>query len=372
MKRTGLNMETVKKQNRSSILRLINREGPISKKDIAAELSLTPAAVTQLCGEFMETGLLIECGPKDEEVVRAGRKKILIDINTEYCFLYGVNIDPESTWVAVCNLKGEALGCTRLATVGAEVPEQFLERVGTACEALRKECGIKRERIAGAGVGIAGIVDRERGVSIHAYGIWEQPVEIGRILTERLAVPVRLENNVNAFAAAELLFGMGRMYDDLLLVKWGPGVGSSIILDRQVYEGPHGKAAELGHTIVEKDGERCTCGRCGCLETKVSVAALQRRIQGFPEHVASEDVPVLMEAVDLLARSIVNTATMLVPERVVLYGGLFGYDWARRLFLEACTAYDRMFGEERICYSALAEREAYIGPVAYFIMSELF
>ena len=68
---------------------------------------------------------------------------------------------------------------------------------------------------------------------------------------------------MNAFAMAELLYGMGREYDNLLIIKWGPGVGSAIVIDDQLYEGRHGKAAELGHYIVERDGRLCGCGRQG-------------------------------------------------------------------------------------------------------------
>lgn len=372
MRQTGLNMEIVKRRNRSAILRLISGEGPISKKDIAARLSLTPAAVTQICGEFMETGLLLERGIGNEEVIRAGRKKILIDINPEYRFIYGINIDPEKTEIALCDLKGEAVGITTVKTLREVEPEAFLADIAAVCGQLRKETQISSERIAGAGVGITGIVDRERTKSIRAYGIWEKPVEIGSLLEERLHIPVKVENNVNAFAAAELLFGRGRRHDNLLLVKWGPGVGSSVIIDSRIYEGRHGKAAELGHFIVEKDGELCGCGRRGCLETKVAAWVLQKKIPGFPDRMDGQNGQELEQAVDLFARAIVNAATILAPERVILYGGLFRNPMIRQMLTDACSNYDRELGGGRICYSELAEKEAYIGPVAFFVRENIF
>ncbi|MCI5872860.1 MAG: ROK family transcriptional regulator [Clostridiales bacterium] len=372
MRHIGLNMDTVKRSNRSSILRLINNEGPISKKDIAVRLSLTPAAVTQICSEFMESGLLVERGVGDEEVIRAGRKKVLIDIAPEYCYLYGINIEPEYTRMAICNLKGEALACTEMKTRRGEAPESFLMDVGAACETLRRDCKIAKEKLAGAGVGITGIVDKQKAQSLHAYGIWEKPVEVGTILENCLQLPVRLENNVNAFAEAELIFGMGRQYDDLLLVKWGPGVGSSVIIDNRIYEGTCGKAAELGHFIVDKDGALCSCGRHGCLETKVAVAALQRELPGFPEYIEDERAVPLTEAVDLLARSIVNAATILAPEKIVLYGSVLHNERIYRMLKCACEHYDEAFVGERICCSTLAKMEGYIGPVAYFINEQIF
>ena len=372
MRQTGLNMEAVKKRNRSSILRFINSEGPISKKDIADRLSLTPAAVTQICGEFMESGLLVERGIEDEEVVRAGRKKVLIDIAPGYCYIFGINIDPEHTEVALCDLKGNALNEKTIATEGSLSPREFLGRIGGICAALREEAGIPSERIAGIGVGITGRVDKERGISEHAYGIWKEPVGLAELLAEQTGLPVRVENNVNAFAAAELLFGMGQQHDNLLLVKWGPGVGSSILVRNHVYDRNHGRAAELGHVIVEKDGAPCSCGRRGCLETRVAGQVLQRRFPGFPERIASEQEPLLMQEIDLFARTLVNAATILLPEKVILYGGLFRYSWLREALVAACSHYDQRFDGNYICYSRLSGREAYIGPVAFFIKEEIF
>lgn len=372
MRRTGLNMEAVKKRNRSSILRFINSEGPISRKDIAERLSLTPAAVTQICGEMIESGLLVERGVGDEEIVRAGRKKVLIDIASDYCYIYGINIDPEWTRVALCDLKGNALAEKEMRTEGKLQPADFLDRIADTCVLLQEQALIARDRIAGAGVGITGIVDKERGVSVRAYGIWREPVEVAELLSGRLELPVQVENNVNAFAAAELLFGMGQRHDNLLLVKWGPGIGSSILVRHHVYDRSHGRAAELGHVIVEKGGARCSCGRCGCLETRLAGQVLQKRFPGFPEQVAADQEEQLQLEIDLFARTLVNAATILLPEKIILYGGLFGHAWLRQALIDACGRYDPRFGEEYICYSELSAREAYIGPVAFCIKELIF
>ncbi|MBE6736166.1 MAG: winged helix-turn-helix transcriptional regulator, partial [Ruminococcaceae bacterium] len=79
MKKTGINLENVKQRNKASILRLLNKNGPMSRKDIAAEVGLTPASVTLLTNEMIETGYLREVGEVQEEK-RAGRRKILVSI----------------------------------------------------------------------------------------------------------------------------------------------------------------------------------------------------------------------------------------------------------------------------------------------------
>lgn len=392
----GVNIESMKRRNRSAILRLVNSDGPISKKDIAARLSLTPAAVTQICGEFMESGLLAEKGFDDEETVRAGRKKVLIDIDPEHAYVYSVNIDPKCTTLAICNLQGEAKICREKQTGSytrkdaarssfvqesskikcskeERTPYDFLCEVAAELSDMRKACQIAGERMAGAGVGIVGIVDKKSGRSIRAYGVWKQPVDVADCLGDLLGVPVRVENNVNAFARAEILFGAGRQYENIFLVKWGPGVGGSIVTGGRLYEGSRAKTAELGHFIVEKDGKPCSCGRRGCLETLVCEQALCEAFPGIlTRSEGGWEEARLAEVVDLFARSIVNSATILAPDRVILYGKLFANAWLRKRVVAACAAYDEEWDERRVVYSRLAEKESYIGPAAECIMEEIF
>ena len=195
---------------------------------------------------------------------------------------------------------------------------------------------------------------------------------IAKILGQHFTVPVYVENNVNAFAVAELLYGTGKEHDNLMVIKWGPGVGCAIIIDQEIYEGRHAKAAELGHCIVEKNGQLCKCGRSGCLETKVSYAALCK-IAPFSEDAFGETFcknlgnPVgrqFVDALDLFARSIVNSATIMAPNRIILTGNLFESPEVRKALIQACASYDASLGTNRVIYSELAGKENYIGPVA--------
>lgn len=379
MKHAGINMGLVKKQNRSSILNYICETGPVSRKDIAQITGLTPAAVTQICNDFMEQGLLMETGQTGEST-GAGRKTVLVDINYDYAYIYAINIEQEQTTIALSNMKGEVKELRQIPTKTGDEPTALLEQIADACKEIIKKHNRLAKKIAGASVGITGIVDKQRGCSVHAYGIWKQEVPVCDILEEKLGCPVVIENNVNAFAMAELMYGLGRKYDNLLVIKWGPGVGSTIVIDNKVYEGRRGKAAELGHFIVERDGRPCSCGRHGCLETKVSYKALseQRTFSqdqfgaAYRKAKAEGQAQPYDEAIDLFARTIVNSVTILAPNRVVLCGRMFLDADIRRQLIESCKAYDARYNEKRIIHSMLWEQEDYIGPVASFVQSEIF
>ena len=113
---TGINLGNVRIENRSAILKLLNDQGAMSRKDIALALGLTPATVTLICTELLSAGLLYEKGEAEEEK-RAGRKKVLIDINYQYRFVLCISIEPEDTCITISDLKGAVTASQTLKTV---------------------------------------------------------------------------------------------------------------------------------------------------------------------------------------------------------------------------------------------------------------
>lgn len=395
---TGINLENVKMSNRSAILKLLNDQGAMSRKDIAMSLGLVPATVTMICTELLAAGVLCENGEMEEEK-RAGRRKVSIDINYQYRYVLAICIEGNGTCISVCDLKGHHLGIRTLHTDGSIPPEEFLQTVAKESKALMWECSIGKDMVLGAGVSIPGPVRRKEGISQHAYRIWDEPVPVGAILRELLDIPVIVENNVKAFAEGELIYGEGKEIKNMLLVKWGPGVGSAIIIQNKIYDSPNSKTAELGHCIIEKDGKACSCGRKGCLETRVSAYAIAEQIR---EACSRETMPLLYEFVegdcsriqvrnigswmtfpdpglteridqimDQLARVVINAITLLAPERVVLYGYLFEFPGIRDRFRRLCSSYDPACGSNRMIESELSGHQEYIGALAV-VTNELF
>ena len=183
-------METVKIRNRSLILKFINDHGPVSRKELAAATGLTPASVTQITMQLISEDLLTELGAVKEPIGRAGRREVLLDIRTDSFLVLSVNIEPEETTAAVCNMKGEIVRGNEkedllvcFPTERDVLPVTFLQTVADRAEdlltALPEE---KREHVGGISVGITGIVDSVNGVSKRAYGIWKAEVPVREIL----------------------------------------------------------------------------------------------------------------------------------------------------------------------------------------------
>lgn len=398
MRQAGYNMELVKRNNRSSVLQLLYRKGAMSRKDIATELGLTPATVTQICTEFMQEQVLEEKGTVEEEC-RAGRKKILVNINPTYKYIIGINIEPEQTSLSVATLSGKLLITKKVYTNKHLPPAIFLKQICIECEALWRHKGLDEEQIIGIGVGISGLVESEAGISSHAYGIWQEEVAIKEIIENELHIEVFVENNVNAFAFAEMIYGRGKLDEELLLVKWGPGVGSAIVIEHKLYKGGKGKAAELGHMIIDPAGRSCSCGRRGCLETQVSFWGIKESLQqlfsqentpllyeklsGRLEHLneslmtylieeADQVVQELMrEKIDIFARAIINSITLLAPSRVVLCGRFFDSITVVERMRAACKIYDSHYTKSFIDLTNLRDVQEFIGPVALVIKERI-
>lgn len=276
-RKSGINMSDVKISNRGMILNQI-KEQPKSRKDIAEKLKLTPAAITMLVNELIDEGCIQESGMVDEPG-RVGRKKVFIELNKNYRYLVGINIEGKELTVGVGNLKCEVMASTQLDIYGMN-PEQVLN---VAAEAVRRviiDSKVKEDKILGVGVGIVGKVDNKAGISRHAYGIWKEEVPIASILEDKLGLPVLVENNVRALALAEMALTVHRKISNMVFVKLGPGIGSAVILEKEIYKGANNNSGEIGHMITNLDGKVCRCGLVGCLETVASVRSVLDEIHG--------------------------------------------------------------------------------------------
>ncbi|MEA2512686.1 MAG: hypothetical protein QOJ59_2173, partial [Thermomicrobiales bacterium] len=128
---------------------------------------------------------------------------------------------------------------------------------------------------------------------------------IGRLLEERLALPVVLDNDVNTLTLAEQWFGAGAGVADFLVVTLGRGVGMGMVLDGRLYRGGNGGAGEFGHATMATDGPLCDCGKRGCLEALVSSPALLRRLQStLGSDVTFDEAVALARAGDPTARAV--------------------------------------------------------------------
>lgn len=157
--------------------------------------------------------------------------------------------------------------------------EPLLEAFAPAIEAVRGRAGGNGYQVAALGVGVAGLTDVEEGVVLDAINLGWTEVPFRSLLEERLKLPVLLENDANAAAFAEVWTGAGRGCRSLIGLTLGTGVGGGLVFDGKLWRGASGLAGEIGHMVVEPNGEPCHCGGRGCLEAYASATAVVREVR---------------------------------------------------------------------------------------------
>ncbi|OON90960.1 MAG: hypothetical protein ATN32_00340 [Candidatus Epulonipiscium fishelsonii] len=400
MKDLGGNLERLKVKNRQIILKLLNNHEAMSRKDIAQTISLTSASVTQLCTEMINEGLIIEIGESDEQK-KVGRKKVFIDINYKNRYALCINIEKFTTTICLADLQSQVISLDKIKTDNKIEATKFLLQIADICKKILADNNV--EKTIGIGVSIRGLVDNKKGISKHAYEIWDKEVDIKSLLEKELKFPVTIQNNMRAFAQAEIIYGAGKQYHNLLFLKWFPGVGSAIVIDNNVYEGNHGTAAEIGHYIVEFDGQRCKCGKIGCLETKVSFDAIINSIRliysekttpilyeltnGQKENISlvienylvtykgDMDLYVLeiiYKSIVKLAQVTVNATALIAPQKIIVYGKFFKNKLILSTFEKECSLIDAKYKDGLIIKSKLIDKTSYIGALAIAVEEFFF
>ena len=138
------------------------------------------------------------------------------------------------------------------------------------------KAGLQMEDISSWGIGMPSYVNPKTNLLVHANCFGWKNVPIYDYLKKHISLPTYIANDANCATYGEVLAGSASQYTDAIMLTLGTGVGGGIIMGKRIYSGADNMGAELGHTKLVYNGERCTCGQKGCLEAYCSSTALIR------------------------------------------------------------------------------------------------
>ena len=326
--------------NQSVLLNLIRAHGPISRPQLATLSGLSQVTVIKITNPLIERHLIQE---KDYAESTGGRRAGLLEINPEGGFAVGLIPQQYSLTAVILNLNSDLVYSQQWNITLRDNYPQAIDLFVQCIEELFSNSGLPREKIIGAGLGMGGLIDAERGWCIDSWMMNWRNVEISQPLEDRLGIPVFLDNDVNCLAVYEKLFGQGQPYHHFLVVAIGGGVGLGIVINDDLYRGAFGGAGEFGHTAVTTEGRPCVCGNHGCLETYISDSGIVKNYleyvhattytlaEGIQEPTAFELVErarngdkaamaAFQRAGILLGVSLANLVNIFNPECIVLSG----------------------------------------------------
>jgi predicted NBD/HSP70 family sugar kinase len=280
----------LKRINRMALVRLVKAEPGLSRVDLANRTGLTKTTVGMLVQELIDEGWLHQNAPAEGQGV--GRRPLPLTLDRERIGLMGAEIGVDYLNVVACNLQGELFESKCIPYQHRDVTRS-LKTLASMLSRAHADLVEAGRRVLGVGVGVPGMVDLKDGMLRIAPNIGWHGVRIEPMLTERLAeagcagLPIIVSNDAKAAALSEYVFGAEHHTGPLIYLAMGIGLGGGIILSDRVYLGHDGIAGEVGHTILQRGGPRCSCGRQGCAGTFISQRAVSREMTGKDRPVLS-------------------------------------------------------------------------------------
>ena len=276
----------------------------------------------------------------------------------------GVDLGGTKIQTVVVDGHNKVLGQSRVPTPSDDGPGAIVETIAKAIGAAAEEAGLATDSLVGVGVGAPGGIDPEQGVLINPPNLqgFDGEFPLGPELEQLLGTRVFLGNDVSVATEAEFKLGAGKPYNSILGVFWGTGVGGGLILDGKQWVG-RGSAGEIGHVVVHPGGDKCGCGRKGCMEAyagrgRMEEKARHRHKKGektrlfeimqkrgrdrltsgiWARALAHEDklaIELIDAAIDALGIGVASCVNVLDPEAVIIGGGLgirLGEPYAKRI-----------------------------------------
>ncbi|MGF1472983.1 MAG: ROK family protein [Rubrobacteraceae bacterium] len=374
--------------------------GPVSRAELARVAQLRTPVVVKITEELVEDGLIREMGSGPST---GGRRPTLLGLVPEAHCALGLNIGTRNLTAVATDLNASVKKRVSVPSEMAGGPGSLMDQVREVLKDVIEGCPSELGEVLGVGMALPGPIlvfedPSEVRFSPPSYPGWGE-LQIGKLVEEEFGLPVLLDNDANAAALGEHLFGAGRGVRNMFYVIVHRGVGGAAITDGVLHRGANGGAGEIGHSAIDFDGPKCGCGRHGCLEAFVGRAAIAERASRAlklsggghmaghdPDEVGAEDVinaglegdelakRILKETGEYLGIGVSSAVNMFNPALVILGGATVK---AGGLILEPATrvveerALSEMAEQVRIVAGDLGEDAGAIGAVA-LVLRELF
>jgi glucokinase len=282
-----------------------------------------------------------------------------------------IGLDLGGTQIRTAVLRGATL-LSRVGLLTGEnpSPERVIPRMYESIYQALQEAHVTLDEIAGIGIGAPGPLNNRTGVVFSPPNLpgWID-IPLRALFVEKFGLPIFVENDANAAALGEYMFGAGRGSKEVVYITISTGIGGGVISDGRIIEGISGTAVELGHMSIDWRGSRCNCGNIGCWESISSGTAIARRAHEVialghgeellnfalthADHGAGTDTPsdvnrskqssvyinalmvaqaaqagvpvareIIADAAEGLGVGLVNVIHIFNPERIVLGGGV--------------------------------------------------
>ncbi len=266
-------------------------------------------------------------------------------------FAIGVDFGGTKVAAGVVNIEtGRLVAAAKKKTRNVQEQDNVIKRLQAVIDELLNESGVDIKQVKGIGIGVAGMVDRQKGILLAAANIGANDMPLVEPISKLYSVPCKIGNDVEVATYAELHYGAGRNCNSFVCIFVGTGIGSGIVNEGVLRLGATATAGEIGHMVLIPEGRLCGCGSYGCLETYASRTAVAKSIlsdlergadsvvrdkvdlskgilrsKAIAQAVAQGDELVtnaVVRAAEFLGIGLASVINFYNPKRIILGGGL--------------------------------------------------
>ncbi len=223
-------------------------------------------------------------------------------------YAIGVDLGGTSIKAGLVDEKGKIIEKISIDSMAHNGPEAVIGQIIKGVKQILKK---RNHKILGIGIGSPGTIRTKKGTVENPPNFpgWEK-VHLGNVIKKEFKVDVFVENDANAAAIGELIYGAGKKFNNFIMITLGTGVGGGIIIDKKIYRGEVGGAGELGHVTIDYNGVPCKCGSFGCVEAYIGNSYLIERVKtGLQQNKQSQIHKLSGNNLDYLTPKIIHDAS---------------------------------------------------------------
>jgi predicted NBD/HSP70 family sugar kinase len=251
--------------------------GTLSCADLSERISKSIPFTMKILAELIKEGYIQESGYAPSS---GGRRPIMYTIRQDTIYILSVAMDQMVTRISVMDMHNNHLIGIEKFELPLQNNPDALSILAEKMEFVINKSGVDRKKIIGAGIGMPGFIDVKKGIN---YTFLESGDKtITQYLSEKLDMPVYIDNDSSLIALAEFRFGAARHQKNVMVLNIGWGIGLGMILNGQLFRGHNGFAGEFSHMSLFNNNKLCVCGKTGCLETEASLlVVIEKAIEGL-------------------------------------------------------------------------------------------
>nr|WGD66724.1 ROK family protein [Bacillus velezensis] len=275
----------VKKVNQKLLLNEILKNSPISRAKLSEMTGLNKSTVSSQVNTLMKENLVFEIGQGQSS---GGRRPVMLVFNKKAGYSVGIDVGVDYINGILTDLEGTIV-LDQHHHLECNSPEITKDILIEMIHHFIANMPQSPYGLIGIGICVPGLIDKNQKIVFAPNSNWRD-IDLKSFIQKKFNVPVFIENEANAGAYGEKVFGAAKNHDNMIYVSIGTGIGIGVIINNDLYRGVGGFSGEMGHMTIDFNGLKCSCGNRGCWELYASEKALIKSLKTKEKKVSTQDI----------------------------------------------------------------------------------